>query len=202
MLGCPRETKFPGVFLGSGNGEGENVKRRAGAIHSDTLVLLELEHERFGDVLGIVEDDLNATDHDLALLNQCLSYLLEFADTCHHPKEDMISRKLEEAGAEPGELGTDHERLHNLTEDLAIQTRNSQRITPTLIERLRQLVDTYKGHIVEENARFFPMARHTLSQDDFDVIDFSVFDQRDPLYDSAEESRFADLRREIVGRVA
>jgi len=49
----------------------------------------------------------------------------------------------------------------------------------------------------EEDQRFFPLAEERLSRDDWDELDFTVFERDDPLFDHAAEDRFSALRERI-----
>lgn len=138
-------------------------------------------------------------NHSSRLIDQCLSYMLEYPDTCHHPKEDLIARRLRKTGADEGvDLEHDHELLRNLTMQ-AVQRFNSLDSTNT--ERsfhLREYVKAYRNHIDYENITFFPEALRVLSQIEFDQIDFRLFDSPDPVFDQEHEQQFAALRKKIL----
>ena len=49
-----------------------------------------------------------------------------------------------------------------------------------------------------EEQHFFPLALQRLSRNDFAEIEFTLFDQPDPLFNRDAETRFAELRAEIA----
>lgn len=178
---------------------------RGPGIRSDALTLLELEHDRLGKILGVLEDQASAAGAgrpiDLQLVRQSLTYLLEYPDACHHPKEDLIADRIRAATNAPApatNLREDHETLHDLTARTVDRLRSPDDDPPTLARILREFADAYRQHIAYENSTFFPLAIRTLTQDDFDLIDFRIFDSPDPVFDSAKEERFAVLKDAIV----
>ena len=180
--------------------------RRAQAVKSDTLTLLELEHERLGELLGVLESELDDMErgrpYHHGLIGLSLEYLLDYPDACHHPKEDLIAARLELAAdaATGSDLQFDHQRLHDFTQRVADEFRSVEVEGAGAIAfatLLRGFIETYRGHIASENGHFFPTARRTLTQDDFDAIDFSVFDRPDPIVNVEDKQRFAVLRQSI-----
>ena len=59
-------------------------------------------------------------------------------------------------------------------------------------------LDSYRGHMLMEEQHFFPLALQRLSRNDFAEIEFTLFDQPDPLFNRDAETRFAELRAEIA----
>jgi hemerythrin-like domain-containing protein len=172
-------------------------------IKSETLTLLELEHERLSQVLSVLESEAEelalSNTHSRDLIDQCLKYMLEYPDACHHPKEDLIAHRLMETGAEAGgNLEHDHEVLRDLTRETVARFHSHDCTNSERTFQLQQYVKAYRSHIDYENRTFFPRALSTLSQSEFDQIDFSLFDAVDPVFDREHEQRFADLRHKIV----
>lgn len=172
-------------------------------IKSETLTLLELEHERLGQILSVLENEAEeiaiSEKHDHGLIDQCLKYMLEYPDTCHHPKEDLIAHRLRDRGAdEGGNLEHDHEVLHDLTMQTVQRFKAQDSTNSERSFALREYVKAYRSHIDYENRTFFPRALRTLTQSEFDQIDFSLFDSLDPVFDREHEQQFADLRKKIV----
>ena len=175
------------------------------ALKSEALMLLELEHDRLNEVLQAIEDQLDGLEGrgqlDSELVRQALRYLSDFPDICHHPKEDLIARRLTEALGEArisDDLEADHQTLHDLTLE-ALESVRSRLDDDERLQSLRDYVSAYRRHLRHENEHFFPKARRTLSQHDFDQIDFQVFDAPDPVFDTETEGRFSALRRQVVG---
>jgi hemerythrin-like domain-containing protein len=175
----------------------------------DTLFLLRLEHGNLSKLLGLIEDQVAAADKgapmDLELLGMACEYFADYPDRCHHPKEDLVYRRLGERdpGARAGlrDLLAEHRRLHELTEGFAEAVRRMREdphaAAPDPREVIREFTQRYRQHMREEDERFFPLAAERLTQDDWDTLDFTLLDGDDPLFDHAAEKRFAALRQRI-----
>ncbi|NOR81733.1 MAG: hypothetical protein GQ529_13020, partial [Methyloprofundus sp.] len=177
---------------------------------SDTLFLLGLEHQRIAKLLKVMEEQLEILEEgdnpDHGLLQSMLAYLSGYPDQCHHPKEDLLFRKLirrnPEAAGGLNNLMEEHKELERLTEHLAGFVRKMPEQPGASLDPLkstmRHYIDYYYNHMSMEEKHFFPTALQLLSPNDWAEIDFSVFDQIDPIFDGAAEERFSKLHDEIT----
>jgi len=175
----------------------------------DTLFLLRLEHGNLSKLLGLIENQVAAADAGMPMDEQLLSlaseYFSDYPDRCHHPKEDLVYRRLGERDPESRaglrDLIAEHRRLHGLTEAFAEAVRRvgeePQAGEPSPREVIREFTERYRQHMRDEDERFFPLAEERLSKDDWDTLDFATFDRDDPLFDHAAEERFSVLRERI-----
>lgn len=179
---------------------------------SDAIFMLRLEHRNIARVLSVIEDQLDRADDgapvDQALLLLAMDYLAGFPDACHHPKEDLIDRKLRQR--HPGsvaagyDLEGSHERLGQRTAELRERARESAErpggLAEGLSRELRSFVEDYRQHMTLEEEHLFSAALSTLSPDELAEIDFRIFDQIDHLFDANAEARFARLQDAIDRR--
>lgn len=175
----------------------------------DTLFLLRLEHGNLSRLLGLVEDQVALADSgkqmDEELLRLASEYFTDYPDRCHHPKEDLVYKRLSmrdrDSCADLGDLVADHGRLHGLAKAFADAVHHPsdepQATDPTLRKVIREFTEHYRLHIRLEEERFYPLAEKRLSKDDWDSLDFAIFEQDDPLFDHTAEKRFAALRERI-----
>ena len=175
----------------------------------DTLFLLRLEHGNLSRLLGLIEEQAALADAgepmDEELLRLASEYFCDYPDRCHHPKEDLVYELL--AKRDPGscaslrDLVADHHRLHELARAFADTVRRAreepQAGESNPREVLRDFTRHYRQHIRLEEERFFPLAEKHLSKDDWYALDFTTFEQDDPLFDHVAEKRFAALRERI-----
>jgi hemerythrin-like domain-containing protein len=176
----------------------------------DTLSLLRLEHWNLGRLLGVIEDQVALAETgepiDEELLRLAADYFCDYPDRCHHPKEDLVYQLLIKrdpaARAELRDLVADHRQLHELAQVFSDAVHRppekSRPAEPTAHEAIAQFTRHYREHMRLEEERFLRLAEERLSRDDWDLLDFTIFDQDDPLFDNATEKRFAGLR----GRIA
>ncbi len=172
----------------------------------DTLVLLKLEHDHAERLLELIEQQLEFTpSYDLDVLGDITAYFLDYPDQCHHPVEDMVYWRMHARDpdrARPvAHLLEDHAHISDVTKSLARLVEQASCDGSVLHERLpdeaRYFVNCYRKHMQAEEEHFFPLAEALLSDEDWDTLDFQLFDRTDPLYDTGAESRFGALRCKI-----
>lgn len=176
----------------------------------DVIMLLQLDHHKTAKVLDLIQQQVTNMARraplNYHLLERTFDYLSGYPDQCHHPKEDLVYRKLLSRFpdmAEPLEdLVGQHEKLADLTRGLTRAIGESRNGPPTvnegLADQLRTFVDFYRLHMLMEERHFFPLALQRLSRKDFAEIDFTLFDQPDRLFNRGAEETFAALHDAIT----
>jgi hemerythrin-like domain-containing protein len=166
----------------------------------------------FSRVLDVLEHQIERLEGgapiDEPLVSAAAAYLRGFPDECHHPKEDLVYRKLAErdpgAAASLSHLLADHQKLSAAAEgfDHALQgvLAAAGSIGSDQTEPLRNFLRSYRRHMEAEELGFFPAVLGSLDRDDLAELDHELFDRADPLFDPAAEARFAELRREVETR--
>jgi hemerythrin-like domain-containing protein len=173
-----------------------------------TLLILEQEHQNLAKLLRLMRtlsDEISdGQAPDINLLNEIGDYISGYPEICHHPKEDLIFRRLQEKYPEVVETGADllaeHEGLSKLIDSFNSSLK-SVSADPTgnsgdFARCMNELVDAYEHHMEMEEKHFFPTSRSKLNADDWAAIDFAVSDQDDPLFDEAT-TKYAKIRDEI-----
>jgi hemerythrin-like domain-containing protein len=177
---------------------------------SNVVMLLQIDHRNMAKLLDLIQQQAtNMTRRDpvnYPLLETAFAYLSSYPDRCHHPKEDLVYRKLlsryPEMAVSLEDLVTEHEKLAQLTRNLVAALGESRLAQPAmtgrLADQLMEFLGLYRHHMAMEDQHFFPVALQRLSADDFEEIDFRLFDQPDPLLDRDAEGMFAQLREEVT----
>ncbi len=174
----------------------------------DTIIFLQLEHGTIARLLALVQklgERIEAGEEpDFDLLTMLMEYFQDYPDACHHPKEDLVFRALKqrhpEAAGKLDDLLGDHRELEALTDRTAGLVSRSSREDKSgasrklLAEGLTQFTREYWRHLRAEEEHFFPAASRHLTREDWDIIDFTLFDRSDPMYHESTESRFKKLR--------
>lgn len=171
---------------------------------SDALLLLRLEHENLGQLLDLIDEQRQLReaggDLDLGLLETVTEYFSGYPEQCHHPVEELVFRRLKmrdpDAVTDSDKLTDEHAQIERLTAELA-EAVTSDSDTTTLAEVMKRFVTDYRRHMSMEEEHFFPAAAQALSEQDWDEIDFKLFDNPDPLFDHAAHERFHGLRERI-----
>ena len=170
--------------------------------------ILRLEHESLAKLLDLMdrlyEQILDSHAPDFRLFHEIGDYLSGYPDQVHHPKEDLIYRKLRKRDARskdgPGSLVHEHEELSKLTKYFIDCVARAEKDPDKWMENfqiaLRKLIDYYRHHIEMEEARFFPAALEQLTKSDWIEVTYAISEQVDPLFDEAT-IKFEKLRRAI-----
>jgi len=175
----------------------------------DTLFLLRLEHGNQSKMLGLIDEQLAGAGAgerlDGELLGLVSEYFSDFPEQCHHPKEDLVFRRLGDRDPDACEgirdLVEDHRQLQELTEAFAGAVRRLKEqpaeAGPAAVEAMQKFARHLRQHMEDEEKHFFRVAEERLSPEDWDSLDFRVFDRDDPLFEHAAEQRFQALRRRV-----
>ena len=177
---------------------------------SATLDLLQEEHRRMVKLLSILDREVRAFGDgapvDFDLVSSILDYNLHFPDACHHPKEDVVFRRLcernPEAGAAVGDLAQEHGELHRLTSRFAVAVENVLADQTLPRDWFSEIAGEYlrfmRRHMQMEEVVFFPAARRALTAEDWKAVDAQVFDKNDPVFDDQADERYESLRQAIL----
>ena len=167
--------------------------------HANLARLLdELERQ-----IGIFEDG-GAPDYDV--IGCVVEYCLDFPDQCHHPKEDLIYRKLGglagNLAGPVGDLQAEHVALADRTRrvaELIEQVLNEAEIPRShLATAVREFLASYRRHMETEETAFFPAALSHLGEADWDEVEAEIAARVDPLFGEQVERRFAALRKFVL----
>ncbi len=169
---------------------------------ADILSLLNLEHRQMRAALTRLEQYCDGgVSFDRDGFAKCFDFVAGFLAHCHHVKEDLLYRKLLERKPDSidplPDLPTAHQdlnaRLDDLRETMAIHGDHSEPLHVALTTATLALVNYLRQHFDAEERTFFPLAIAHLTRDDWDTIDYAVFDDSTPVVDPALEKNFRSL---------
>ena len=143
---------------------------------------------------------------DYEVIQGIVDYFLDYPDRCHHPKEDLLARKiLEGAEDEHGplrKLEAQHEELGILTRRFAQLVRRvldeAELSRSDLTRAASEFIATQRHHMEMEEEHFLPLAEAALSPEDLAELDSELTAEADPLMDPHTEARYANLRDAIL----
>ena len=171
---------------------------------------LRSEHETMARLLRILEQQIEifeaAGQPDYSLAQDVILYFLDFPDQCHHPKEDLVAKKLLDVAPDRAEPLT---RLVGLHEELADLSRNMANLMRRVLEEAelprdkviraaRDFTTAQRHHMAMEEEHFFPLAEALLSEADLQELEAEIFARKDPLFGATTDEHFAMLRDEIL----
>jgi hemerythrin-like domain-containing protein len=177
----------------------------------EILRKLRAEHDDLAKVLDVLEQEAESYRQrgqlNRDIVDDVLDYCRGYAALCHHPKEDLIYRKLRLA-AEPaainaiGDLLAEHEALSALTDDLEAAVDNllpdAGEDHARFVRVAQAFLEQHRHHMKAEDDELFPLAVQCLSDEDWAEIDRGAAALEASHPGSAIDERFTALSRLIV----
>ena len=145
---------------------------------------LRAEHDDLTRVLDVLEQEVKSYERrgriNRDIVGDVLDYCRGYPALCHHPKEDLIYRKLRLA-AEPaamdtvGDLLVEHETLAALTDQLQAAVDNllsgAEQNRAQFVRVAQTFIERHRHHMKAEDEELFPLAKQCLSVQDWAEID-------------------------------
>ena len=182
---------------------------------TDTLQAIEnpisiwhTEHMYFRRLLDLLHAQVDVfetgdkPDYDLML--DILTYLREYSDRFHHPREDVafarLARHRPELGRTLARLRQEHRVIANAGDrlrQLIVEILDDSMVPRAQVEAAAATYLTYYGnHIALEEADVLTHAERALTDEDWAAVAAVVPEGADPLRSSAEAT-YRNLRRRI-----
>jgi hemerythrin-like domain-containing protein len=140
------------------------------------------------------------------VLDAIATYFVGFPDRCHHPKEDMVFRKMRERNPTltqtMADLEAEHEKISRLAHQFweAVQNvlQDADISLSAFGEVARHFVRDQRRHMQMEDEYFFPLAQQILTPHDWAEIDERITREEDPVFGGKVPQVFAALRDDIL----
>lgn len=171
---------------------------------------LREEHRNIARLLAILEHQIEifaqAGKPDYDILHGIADYFLEYPDLCHHPKENVVYRRLREQfphdAAALNDLEREHrdvsERARRFHEMVTALLGESDIARETIVDTGRIFISAERDHLAMEENTFFPLAESRLTPEDWSHIDDDLDEVRDPLFGDRVEAEFRDLSEKLL----
>lgn len=176
----------------------------------DPVAAWRADHAYFRTLLRLLQretDVLHSGERpNYELMLDAISYLRDFCDRVHHPREDVVFERL---AARRPELAPALARLrqeHRVIAEAGEALRGLllAALEDSLIKRARIEVAAatylvyYGNHIAREDEDVAGHAAQALTEEDWEAVRSAVPAQPDPLFGETPEARFRALRRQIA----
>ncbi len=180
---------------------------------SKVIEALRHEHKTISDVLDVLEREVTTLAQfkrgrraDYTLSWSIIDYFLNFPDLVHHPKEDVIFRRMQEvdwrAAGSVGDLTGMHAELSKELQELAASLKQAmdkaELPRAEMLLRARTFINRQRQHLAGEERLFFPMAEDVLSPADWTQIEHDCSARLDPLIGGASAERYEAQYRHIL----
>ena len=171
---------------------------------------LRAEHLGMAQLLAILETQVGliegAGEPDYPVIEDIVLYFLDFPDTCHHPKEDLIAARLLEMAPERAApllgLADAHRDAAVLTAKVAAVLGSvlNEEIVPRarIIGTVQAFIAAQRLHMQMEDEIFLPLAAALLGDAELAGLASAVFEHGDPLGRAEAEERFSRLKETVL----
>lgn len=178
----------------------------------DPVTQLVAEHDLIGQILDAFDgwaNELSSQSNDDRLgLRRFLRFFKEYADGCHHLKEERflfanMSRHEAAGAAEPVDaLTSEHEESRKLIARLDVYAAQEQPWTSADKKAIETCVadytELYRAHIEKENSVLYPLADKKLPTAAWDDIVDSFDGLREELECAGAVDELADLAKQLL----
>ena len=140
------------------------------------------------------------------LMVDIISYLRDYGDAVHHPREDVafdrLVERVEDLALPVARLRQEHRVIAHAGEKLRNLLESVVGGSILAVEELETAAATYLvyfgNHIAKEDEDILPRADAALTAADWEAVRTVVPSRRDPLFGETPEERYRALRRHIA----
>jgi hemerythrin-like domain-containing protein len=176
----------------------------------DPVAAWREEHEYYARLLRLLQKQVDVFhaggEPNYALMQDIVSYLREYSDQFHHPREDVAFKRLTSYCPEleliVARLRQEHRVIEHTGATLMahIEAALEGSILPR--EQLEAAAATYliyyQNHIRTEETAILARAAQHLTAEDWEAVRAAVLVAPDPLFGADPQTRFRELRRQIA----
>ena len=168
------------------------------------------EHVYFGRLLEMLQQEIDVFHRsgppNYELMLDIISYLRDYTDQFHHPREDVAFARLAKRCPDMelllARLSQEHRVIANAGETLRKQLEavlGGAVVRRAEIEVAAATYLVYYGnHIAKEEEDVLERAAQALTPEDWEAVRTAVPAERDPLFGSDPLERYRELRRTIA----
>lgn len=169
-----------------------------------------VEHAYFKRLLDLLHVEVAVFESgqrpNYALMEDIISYLRNYSDKYHHPREDVAFARLEMRCPDQApvfaRLRQEHRVIANAGEKLLGQLEAILEDTIVPRSEIEMAAATYliyyENHIWREERDVLPLAARLLNPDDWEAVNAAVPGGPDPLFGADPAQHYRDLRRQIA----
>ena len=180
------------------------------AILATVIETLREEHRNIARLLEALDHQVDvfaqAGSPDYDVVSGIAEYFLEYPDLCHHPKEDVVFRRLRETHPQDaskigdllGEHRVVHERAGRFRDAVGALLNDTDIARSVVVDAARQFIEAERRHMQKEEEQFLPLAERVLTPVDWSLIEGALSIGRDPLFGARVEEKFARLRERLL----
>jgi hemerythrin-like domain-containing protein len=176
----------------------------------DPVIAWHTEHVYFNQLLEMLRKQVDlfhrGEQPNYELMQDIITYLSEYSDRLHHPREDVafsrLAKHCPDLELELARLGQEHRVIAHAGEKLLTDLRAI--VGGAIVPRVELEVAAatylvyYGNHIAREEEDVLARAAKELTPEDWEAVRAAVKPEPDPLFGAAPEERYRELRRQIA----
>jgi hemerythrin-like domain-containing protein len=176
----------------------------------DPVIAWHTEHVYFNQLLEMLRKQVDLFHRgerpDYELMQDIITYLSDYSDRFHHPREDVAFERLAkhcpDLALVLARLGQEHRVIAHAGEKLLKDLRAI--VGGAIVPRVELEVAAatylvyYGNHIAREEEDVLARAAKELTPEDWEAVRNAVKPEPDPLFGAAPEQRYRELRRQIA----
>ena len=177
---------------------------------TDPVAAWHAEHAYFNQLLRLLHKQVDVFHTgerpNYELMLDIISYLRDYSDQYHHPREDVafarLAKRCPDMAPALARLGQEHRVIARAGETL------KELLTAILGEAVVPLAQVeaaaatylvyYGNHIAKEEEDVLTRAARVLTPEDWEAVRTAVPPAHDPLFGDRPEERYRELRRQIA----
>ena len=180
---------------------------------ANPIAACHAEHAYFKQLLRLLHKQVDVFHTgkrpNYELMLDIISYLQDYTDKFHHPREDAAFARLAKHRPDIelvlARLGQEHRVIAHAGETLV--NLLNEILGDAIVQRTEVEVAAatylvyYGNHIAKEEEDFVSRAAQSLTPEDWEAVRSAVPAGHDPLFGDRPEARYQELRRQIAREV-
>ena len=178
-----------------------------------TMNELRTDHRNMIQLLDLLDAETvrlaDCDEPDYDLVYDIMTYMSEYPDAVHHPKEDMIYRHLKSIQPDIDDslkhIEVEHKALaeasHEIRRDIDAIAADGVVSREALAESLRKYSEDLRKHMYWEEKELFELADALDDDENWTILLKSYDEASDPLFGNQTERRFQKLFNGIQRRI-
>ena len=177
---------------------------------SRIIEILTEEHQNIEMLLRVLEQELGVFDRgerpDYEILQAIIQYFQDYPENCHHPKEDLVFKKLKvrnpAAARRIGDVESEHQvetnRLRQLSQAVEEIVAGREFLRQTFHNVVHDFIEHQRQHMDKEERLLFPAATKALQLEDWAEISAQLNDGKYRTFNGVREKTLHVLQRTIL----
>lgn len=161
-------------------------------------------------ILKLISSEIDALaaeePRDLEVLNDAMRYMVDYADKLHHPKEDIMFRRLQNVAPQSRELIEEMFQEHQVITKTGSEFHELVQaveygdfvLRKEIIAKGREYVQSLYSHMAKEEDQLLKTASQVLSSADHAELEREISEMQDPLFGEEIQREYKALYEHIL----